>query len=120
METSQGLDGAFTDYRSDIIILSCYLSGQQCSASESHRKNNTSLELLTAISTLLTTGNAENPRAENVNAVVGKIEQDTIEYLVFAENNKDKASEMKVAIVPNPEAGRKTIKSWKERERYAI
>ncbi|KAE9391313.1 hypothetical protein BT96DRAFT_945440 [Gymnopus androsaceus JB14] len=71
--------------RSDIILLSSYLCGQQA-VSSVPRPDNRDAELYNHISTLLTTGNSRSPKASNVNAVVGKTNINSVEFLVFAEN----------------------------------
>lgn len=76
--------------RLDILLLSTYLDGRQHSASKSHPEEQT-LDLFVDISTLLAVGNKHNPRAENVNAVMGTVRLDvqspTVEVLVCTENN---------------------------------
>jgi len=63
------------------------------------------------ISTLLSIGNVANPKAENVNAVVGRMQDDFFECLVFVENTpqdleqvtklKQKLKQEKHAQTPN-------------------
>lgn len=76
--------------RTDILLLSTYLDGRQQASSKSHPKDHT-LDLFVDISTLLAVGNKHNPRAENVNAVMGtlrvNVDSPTVEVLVCTENN---------------------------------
>ncbi|KAE9389201.1 hypothetical protein BT96DRAFT_947034 [Gymnopus androsaceus JB14] len=71
--------------RLDIILLSSYLCGQQA-VSSVPCPDERDAELYNHVSTLLTTGNSRNPKASNVNAVVGKTNINSVEFLVFAEN----------------------------------
>ncbi|KAE9385875.1 hypothetical protein BT96DRAFT_1006647 [Gymnopus androsaceus JB14] len=71
--------------RSDIILLSSYLCGQQAVSSVPH-PGDRDAELYNHVSTVLTTGNSRNPKASNVNAVIGKTNISSVEFLVFAKN----------------------------------
>jgi hypothetical protein len=82
-------DSPITDsLESDILLLSSWLHGQEAHQSlpESGDKDDPALSTLTALSTILTNGNDAAPMAENVHAVIGSLEQDTVKCLVFAEN----------------------------------
>lgn len=85
----QSIEPSADTLRSEILLLSTYLDGQQDSPSTSH-PNDQSLELFINISNLLAIGNGRNPRAQNVNAVMGSINMDSdttaLEFLICAEN----------------------------------
>ncbi|KAE9384557.1 hypothetical protein BT96DRAFT_1007955 [Gymnopus androsaceus JB14] len=80
--------------RSDVLLLSTYLSGKQCIPSERHRKDAT-MSLYLHISTLLAIGNASNRQAENVNAIIGETSQTAVQFLVCAENAGQHAGKAK-------------------------
>ncbi|KAJ3990903.1 hypothetical protein F5050DRAFT_1813269 [Lentinula boryana] len=73
--------------RSDIVMLSSMLNGQQAhvSALECNR-NDEKLTLLTHISALLTTGNDNAPLAHSVHAVYERLTPAALECLVCSEN----------------------------------
>lgn len=63
----------FTDsLHSDVLLLSCFLNGQQAFPSQPH-PNNKDLVLLIDFSCLLSIGNSLTPKAENVNATVANL-----------------------------------------------
>jgi hypothetical protein len=75
--------------RSDIVLLSAWLSGSQPGEgnyTRPHPKDNPSLNFLTHISNVLTIGHSHQPNARNVNAVSGKIDTNAIHCLIFTEN----------------------------------
>ena len=84
------IDGTVTgSYRSDIVLFSAWLDGSQPdleSSAQAGPKANTSLNFLSHISTLLTTGSSSHPQAENVHAVSGNIQEDIVHCLIFAAN----------------------------------
>ena len=86
--------------RSDIILLSSVLNGQQADRpSLPHERKNHKLHLLHHISTVLTIGDDDHPVAHAVHAISGRINLDAIECLVCAENT----GEVKTApAVPPP------------------
>ena len=114
MADSQQSPAPLTDsLRSDVLLLSSYLSGKQSSPSEPHSANDT-LSLFLHISTLLAIGNEKNLRAQNVNAVIGKTTQTDVgvvmEFLVCAENAKQNITEVTNARLHHkgtPQQGRK-------------
>src|SRR5579875_886183 len=119
----------------DIVLLSTWLNGQESvSIRPLHRdRSHSSLSILTHLSTILTIGNQAAPRAHNVHAVIGIIDQDRIQCLVFTENagvkndvsldknvkhkgRKPKAGPSDVRYEPldngNPSHGQELLKAW--------
>ncbi|KAJ3779960.1 hypothetical protein GGU10DRAFT_420370 [Lentinula aff. detonsa] len=91
MSTNQfwSLDKPLTEsYSSDIVLLSTWLRGQQSaeSSAQPRPRNYPSLTFLNRLSTLLTTGNERSPSADNVHAVSGYMDTDSIHCLIFSEN----------------------------------
>ena len=86
--------------RSDIVVLSSVLNGQQADRLSLPRdKKNAKLDLLHHISTVLTIGDDNSPVAHSVHAISGRINVNAIECLVCAENT----GEVKTApAVPPP------------------
>ena len=73
--------------RSDIVVLSSVLNGQQADRLSLPRdKKNAKLDLLHHISTVLTIGDDNSPVAHSVHAISGRINLDAIKCLVCAEN----------------------------------
>lgn len=71
--------------RVEVTILSCYLSARQHESSHSHPEDE-DWRLFADLSTLLAIGNSTSKDARNVNAVLGTVTGDSIDYLVFVEN----------------------------------
>ncbi|KAF5340419.1 hypothetical protein D9757_014759 [Collybiopsis confluens] len=72
------------DPRTDVIILSSLLNGLQGSGvSTEHDRQDQNLKLLIYVSTILTTGSEKAPVGTDVHAVSGRINQDSIECLVY-------------------------------------
>lgn len=106
-----------SDLRMDILILSSFLDSKQSFPSTLHPVDQT-LALYSNISTLLAIGNSRNPRAQNVNAVMGTINLEAdaadMEFLVCAENARktevdqttsDEEQEADRKKADNPDAG---------------
>lgn len=81
--------------RSDVLLLSTYLSGQQTSSFKPHSIHD-NLNLFVDISTLLAIGNNLNHPAQS--AVMGKATPNTIEFLVCAVDGKDSATKNSSAV----------------------
>ena len=79
------ITGSFT---SDIVILSAWLNGQESIFCKPvHRdRNDIGLSTVTHLSTILTIGNRNAPRAQNVHAVIGFLKEKEVQCLVFSEN----------------------------------
>ena len=77
-----------SSYASDIVLLSSWLHGQDSRASHAEHRDKThhELSILTHLATILTIGNQNAPKAHNVHAVIGLLQDTTIECLVFLEN----------------------------------
>ncbi|KAJ3732072.1 hypothetical protein DFJ43DRAFT_1154791 [Lentinula guzmanii] len=91
MSTNQSwsLDKPFTEsYSSDITLLSAWLRGQQPAESSTQPcpRNYSTLTFLNRLSTLLTTGNEHSPSADNVHAISGYMDANSIHFLIFSEN----------------------------------
>ncbi|KAJ3991261.1 hypothetical protein F5050DRAFT_1794683 [Lentinula boryana] len=113
--------------RSDIIVLSSVLNGMQVDTpSLLHDKADDKLRLLSYISAILTIGDDNSPIAHSVHAVSGRIDVDTIECLVCAENmgQSKTVPAVQPPTVPaagfleevedpdNAERGAKLLESW--------
>ncbi|KAJ3991169.1 hypothetical protein F5050DRAFT_1794982 [Lentinula boryana] len=97
--------------RSDIIVLSSVLNGMQVNTPSLPRdKTDDKLCLLSYISTILTISDDNSPVAHSVHAVSGRINVDTIECLVCAENTGQ--SKTAPADPDNAERGAKLLRSW--------
>lgn len=83
-------DMTYERLRAEIIVLSCYLKAQQITPSQSHPGGDT-WNLFAALSTLLVTGTKKIHDARNVNAVLGTVTENTIDYLVMVENPRQDA-----------------------------
>ena len=85
---SKDENGVLTGHiRSDIIVLSSVLNGMQVDSPSLPRdKTDDKLRLLSYISAILTIGDDNSPVAHSVHAVSGRINVDTLECLVCAEN----------------------------------
>jgi len=106
-----------TSYASDIVLLSTHLSGKQPVASEPHSESDTRMKVLTRISTLLAIGNSYNPKAENVNAVVGRITADSVECLVFSENTRQDMKEVESHKIYLKQMTRAKNEKFRKRQR---
>jgi len=73
--------------RSDILLLSTFLSGRQSSSCDYHVVDE-NLKLFVDISTLLSIANNFETKASNVNAVMGKTTAEAIDFLICVENAK--------------------------------
>jgi hypothetical protein len=122
-------DKPFTDnLATDIVLLSSFLSSQeQIGLSQPQAKKNQNLNLLSHISTLLTTGTLSS-----ANAVVGSIESTSIQCLVFTDstsrtypsqqqmlnpsvaNFRGPQSWSLSSIVPNSARGAELLNRWSE------
>ncbi|KAJ3796451.1 hypothetical protein GGU11DRAFT_746111 [Lentinula aff. detonsa] len=72
--------------RSDIVMLSSMLNGQQTHVSAlEHNRNDEKLTLLTHISALLNTGDDNAPLAHSIHAVYGRLTPATLECLVCSD-----------------------------------
>ncbi|KAJ3781844.1 hypothetical protein GGU10DRAFT_437046 [Lentinula aff. detonsa] len=72
--------------RSDIVMLSSKLNGQQTHVSAlEHNRNDEKLTLLTHISALLNTGDDNAPLAHSIHAVYGRLTPATLECLVCSD-----------------------------------
>ncbi|KAJ3791686.1 hypothetical protein GGU11DRAFT_751272 [Lentinula aff. detonsa] len=97
--------------RSDIVMLSSMLNGQQAHVSALERgRNDDKLTLLTHISVLLTTGDDNAPLAHSVHAVYGRLTPAALECLVCSENVPQTEQETKgtQATPALPDPGRLT------------
>ena len=77
--------------RSDIVLLSSWLHGSQPGPGnfiQPPPRTSDSLNFLTLVSNVLTTGNSRHYNAENVPALTGHIDKDRVHCLVFTENSQ--------------------------------
>ncbi|KAJ3734047.1 hypothetical protein DFJ43DRAFT_1022703 [Lentinula guzmanii] len=89
--------------RSDIIMLSSLLNGQQVPRPTVLRdKANEKLSLLTYISAILTIGDDSSPLAHSVHAVSGRINPTAIECLVCAQNTGQTSELTQTTAIPAP------------------
>lgn len=92
--------------RSDIVVLSSVLNGQQADRlSLPRERKNDKLRLLHHISTVLTIGDDNSPVAHSVHAVSGSINVNAIKCLVCAENTGEEKTAPGVIPPVIPEAG---------------
>ncbi|KAJ3781146.1 hypothetical protein GGU10DRAFT_120992 [Lentinula aff. detonsa] len=87
--------------RSDIIMLSSLLNGQQVQRPTVFRdKANQKLSLLSYISAILTIGDDSSPLAHSVHAVSGRIDLNAIECLVCAQNTGQTSESAQTVAIP--------------------
>ena len=92
--------------RSDIVVLSSVLNGQQADRpSLPRQREDHKLCLLHHISTVLTIGDDNSPVAHSVHAISGRINLDAIECLVCTENTGEAKTAPAVLPPVIPTAG---------------
>ncbi|KAJ3992995.1 hypothetical protein F5050DRAFT_822498 [Lentinula boryana] len=111
--------------RSDIIMLSSLLNGQQVQRPTVLRdKANQKLSLLSYISAILTIGDDSSPLAHSAHAVSGRIDLNAIECLVCAQNTGQTSESAQTVAIPaageleeildatNSTRGAELLKKW--------